>query len=585
MAATRSSDEPNSAEACTVLVADDQEIFREPIAAVLREHGFKTLLASNGQEALQAALAHHPDAILIELAMPGMDGVRWLRALRANIRTKSTPVLALSAVARREVIESARRAGLDDYLLKTRFSVDDLLLRIRKCTRPGTAARGAPRLPAISGTPAAPDAAAAVADVQVPALTRNEVLERLRSHAELHPMPAVLRHVLATTNNAAASVNEIVAAVRLDQALVLKVMRVANSSLYSSGARAHNPTEAVRRIGIAGVRNAVAAITAIDHFGQVAVGGLNLDRFWQHSLATALLAQQIAAACKAPNGDDVFLAGLLHDAGRLMLGTLFPEQCAAALAAAGARGVSPSVTERELFGLSHSDATREVLRIWETPAPIIEAASDHFQAADKLRRSRDAVAGLSVALANRLAHALLLGDSGAPSLLDVQAHARGLELDDSILRPIATTAVERTEDVTLFYSSQGTGPAIESVASELAKSADGPVKAAVLSSSTCSPLALFCEQLRWLDEDDPELALIDLTAESDVGPRLSELAALEQRVERELPVLIASLTDKLSVRPEQLASERCTMVRIPIRYTALVDAILRTRALAPAAAS
>ena len=67
-----------------VLVVDDMAIFREPIAASLRLAGFETVCAANGQEALSAMDMRRPDVILLDLAMPVMDGISFLQSLRAR---------------------------------------------------------------------------------------------------------------------------------------------------------------------------------------------------------------------------------------------------------------------------------------------------------------------------------------------------------------------------------------------------------------------------------------------------------------------------------------------------------------------
>ena len=117
----------------TILVVDDMAVFREPIAAALRQKGYQTVCAGDGLEALNAAREHPPDLVLLDLAMPAMDGLAVLKAMRADPTLQEIPVILLTAVAERDTVIKAARLGADAYLLKSQFSLDELLGRVRSC--------------------------------------------------------------------------------------------------------------------------------------------------------------------------------------------------------------------------------------------------------------------------------------------------------------------------------------------------------------------------------------------------------------------------------------------------------------------
>ena len=83
-----------------ILVAEDDPSVRLTIQFVLEDEGFEVLLAADGQEALDLAMAAHPDAILLDQMMPKMDGKEVLAAIRAEASTEATPVLVLTGMAR-----------------------------------------------------------------------------------------------------------------------------------------------------------------------------------------------------------------------------------------------------------------------------------------------------------------------------------------------------------------------------------------------------------------------------------------------------------------------------------------------------
>jgi DNA-binding response OmpR family regulator len=118
-----------------VLVVDDLAAIREPIAAALRLAGYQTLCAADGREALRAAWRHKPDLILLDLSMPVMDGLECLRALRLAAKTANVPVILLTGEADAARVAAAAKLRVKYYLLKSAFSLPELLKRVKQHVR------------------------------------------------------------------------------------------------------------------------------------------------------------------------------------------------------------------------------------------------------------------------------------------------------------------------------------------------------------------------------------------------------------------------------------------------------------------
>lgn len=101
-----------------VLLVDDVEDARQMYSEYLTHTGWRVETASDGQEAMEKALEHSPDVIVMDLAMPGFDGWSATRALKADPRTARIPIIVLSAHALADSIARAREAGCDAYLTK-----------------------------------------------------------------------------------------------------------------------------------------------------------------------------------------------------------------------------------------------------------------------------------------------------------------------------------------------------------------------------------------------------------------------------------------------------------------------------------
>ena len=104
--------------AARILVVEDDADNRRIVVKVLTMAGHGTLEAPDGQSAIAIARQEHPDVIIMDLALPGMDGWEASRRLKADPETADIPIIALTAFAMRGDEERAREAGCDDYLSK-----------------------------------------------------------------------------------------------------------------------------------------------------------------------------------------------------------------------------------------------------------------------------------------------------------------------------------------------------------------------------------------------------------------------------------------------------------------------------------
>ncbi len=116
-----------------VLVVDDDVEVAKSIEASLRKH-YQVYVVYSGIEAIKEARRHRPDIIVLDVVMPGMDGLETCRELRVDPALADVPILFLTALGRPEDRVAGLRAGADDYLTKP-FNLDELQLRISAILR------------------------------------------------------------------------------------------------------------------------------------------------------------------------------------------------------------------------------------------------------------------------------------------------------------------------------------------------------------------------------------------------------------------------------------------------------------------
>ncbi len=109
-----------------ILICDDDPAILRVLQVNLEVEGYETLLARHGEEALEIAVAEHPDMIILDIMMPRMDGYQTCIALKADDKTKDIPIVFLSAKAQDSDIEKGKTYDVEDYLTKP-FDPDQLI--------------------------------------------------------------------------------------------------------------------------------------------------------------------------------------------------------------------------------------------------------------------------------------------------------------------------------------------------------------------------------------------------------------------------------------------------------------------------
>jgi two-component system, cell cycle response regulator DivK len=118
-----------------LLIVEDNEKNMKLVRDVLQATGYSTLEATTGEEAIELSLSQAPALVLMDVQLPGIDGVEALERLRQNERTASIPVLALTAQAMSGDRERFLEAGFDGYLAKP-VDVGELIETVREhCDR------------------------------------------------------------------------------------------------------------------------------------------------------------------------------------------------------------------------------------------------------------------------------------------------------------------------------------------------------------------------------------------------------------------------------------------------------------------
>jgi CheY-like chemotaxis protein/HD-like signal output (HDOD) protein len=350
-----------------VLIVDDMSIIREPIALCLRNAGYDTAEAADGSEALKRIQSRPPNLLVLDIHLGKGDGLTLLNQIRAMPKLSDLPVILLTVEANAQFVLRASKMGVRDYVLKSRFSLNELLTRVKKCLN--TAPVGA-----------APPAIQVKAP---PAASREQTIERAEHALEGRTLSGAVAQVISMAASPATSVGELGPVIARDAMLSANVLRVANSAAYSSAkAVITNIPDAIRQIGCASVGRIAASVAVLDCLPEATGGGFNPIRAWQHSFAVAQLCLRLSPTTDTTGGV-AYLIGLCHDLTEILFHTHFAAESQHIAQTIQQTGKPRADVERAILGMTQAQLVPIVLNKIGLPQTIREPIVEFHQAANR----------------------------------------------------------------------------------------------------------------------------------------------------------------------------------------------------------
>ena len=236
----------------------------------------------------------------------------------------------------------------------------------------------------------------------------NRAVERIASTiGELPSSPAIVSAVMGLTSNLDADPGEISRVMATDQSLTAKVLKLSNSSFYGRSKQVCSLQEAILILGFYTVRSIVVATSTRSMFEDQGAGSPQ-GKLWCHSLASAIAARQLAARVGHPNKDEIFIAALLHDIGKLVLMKNLEEQYALLIENVEETHDEFNRLEQEQFGFNHAEVAAVLLEKWCFPTNLCEAVSQHHDLPEYSGEGPVPIAHM-INLGNRLAKCIEVG--------------------------------------------------------------------------------------------------------------------------------------------------------------------------------
>lgn len=204
---------------------------------------------------------------------------------------------------------------------------------------------------------------------------REEILARVSTISSL---PTSATQMLALANNPDAQIEDVQRTVEYDPGLVTNLLRLANSAYFGTGGAINSVREAVVRLGFKRVFQ-IAMTSAVAPIAQKEIRGYDLPRngLLRHSAATALAVEYLPKRLSMRVPDATYTAGLLHDLGKIVLGTYLEISSAPIVIKAYRESISFEIAEQMVLGTDHAEVGAALLDYWKLPRVVIDSVRWH----------------------------------------------------------------------------------------------------------------------------------------------------------------------------------------------------------------
>jgi len=306
--------------------------------------------AESGREALEILAGQHIDVIVSNMRMPGMDGAALLSAVQA--RYPHMIRIMLTGHADEEAV--LRTVGVVHQFLAKPTDPDSLkALLLRACA--------------------------------LQKLMKNEQLKRLVTKlGKLPSLPAVYAELQRKLVDPDCAIGDVAAIIEKDMAMSAKVLQLVNSAFFGLYKNIDSLSRAVNLLGLDTVKTLVLGVGVFEELKASSSDVFSVGALWDHSMMTATFAKKIAVVESGDKQfiDTVFIAGMMHDVGKLLLFSTLRDTYVQAVNMAHEQGISLYQAEHHILNSDHAEVGSYLMGLWGLPGDVFEALAFHHRLED-----------------------------------------------------------------------------------------------------------------------------------------------------------------------------------------------------------
>jgi HD-like signal output (HDOD) protein len=392
-----------------IIFVDDEQRVLDGIRRFLypMREDWHMSFAASGAQALEIMSRDPFDVIVTDVRMPGMDGTELL----AQVKELHPGVVRIVLSGQSDRDLTLKTAVSAHQYLSKPCDADSLKLTI-------------------------------VRAVALKSTFTDPSLQALVSGAGALPsIPSLFVEVMNKLEDPDGCAQDVANIIAKDPAMTAKILQLSNSAFFGLRRRISDPRDAVLYLGLDTLKSLALTVKAFSQFTVRPSSRFSIEDLGKHTILTGILARKIAIAEGVPRQEveDSFMAGLLHDIGKLVLVSAAPARYEQAIKYAELNGVHRREAELKTFGTTHSEIGTYLLWLWGLPDRVVEAVAYHHAPGNCPARRLGPLT--AVHAANVLAHESAAAIAGKPiPELDME-YLNGLGLADRV--PVWRALIEQ----------------------------------------------------------------------------------------------------------------------------------------------
>lgn len=209
-------------------------------------------------------------------------------------------------------------------------------------------------------------------------MSPSEVTQLVTEVSELVSLPEVCTRTNEMVDDLSCTADDIGKMISNDPALTVKVLKIANSPFYGLSTEVDTVSRAITVLGTVQLRDLILASSACKTFDGIPTDLVSMEHFWYHSIFCAIAARKLANSCMMGRGEALFVAGLLHNVGQLVIFNRRPDKSRLVLLhAKNTKPIGLHISEQQILHFDHAQVGVELTRQWHLPPCLQECVGFH----------------------------------------------------------------------------------------------------------------------------------------------------------------------------------------------------------------
>lgn len=241
-------------------------------------------------------------------------------------------------------------------------------------------------------------------------MTKDELRSRLAAIDELPALPTIVTEINQLLSSPSTTAPELAGLIKRDPPITARVLKITNSAFFSLPKKVTSVNMAIVALGFNTVRSIVLATSVMEVFSFGKESKLSQKKYWSYSMSAAAACRVLARNAGERRTEEAFISGLLHGLGRIVFAQFLPEEFDASYRKAQEEERPIWDVQRELFGVTDSDAGAVLLELWKLDPLLVEAVTHQERPLEAPENSR--LLSCFNLIASVLVRILQLGESG-----------------------------------------------------------------------------------------------------------------------------------------------------------------------------